>query len=77
MVLLGKASIIALNVWFTVLMVGTYEGVRSSIIFCVLVGIIAYIISSLFLTLFEFSGLTILHCFILDCDVGGDGSRTP
>merc|ERR1719487_771187 len=48
LVLLGKASIIALNVWFTVLMVRSYEGVRSPVVFCVLVGIIAYIISSLF-----------------------------
>ena len=77
LILLGKATIIAVNVWFTLLMCRSYEGVRSPVIFCILVGIIAYIISSLFLTLFEFSGLTILHCFILDADVGGDGSKTP
>ena len=39
-------------------------------------GVIAYIISYLFLTVFSFSSLAILQCFILDEDFGGS-NRTP
>lgn len=73
--LLGKGFIIALNVWITTLFLKAYD-VRTQPVFAVIVGVIAYIISTLFLTLFEFAGLTILHCFIFDEDVGG-GARTP
>jgi hypothetical protein len=42
----------------------------------VVIGFIAYIVADLFLSIFEFSSLAILHCFIVDEDFGGS-SRTP
>ena len=37
----------------------------------VLVGLVAYLVGSLFLSIFSFSCTAILHCFILDEDTGG------
>ena len=37
----------------------------------VIIGIVAYLIGSLFLSIFSFSCTAILHCFLLDEDTGG------
>ena len=42
----------------------------------IVVGLIAYVIAGLFLSIFDFSALAILHCFIVDEDFGGS-SKTP
>lgn len=42
-----------------------------------IIGIFAWLISSVFLSVYDFSALTILHCFCLD-EAQGSGSRnTP
>lgn len=42
----------------------------------VIIGIVSYLIGSLFLSIFSFSCTAILHCFLLDEDTGGS-SCTP
>lgn len=37
----------------------------------VIIGILSYLIASLFLSIFSFSCTAILHCFLLDEDTGG------
>jgi choline transporter-like protein 2/4/5 len=75
--LLGKGGLITLNVWLTYLLVGAYlPEVESPVMPMVMVGIITFIVSSLFLTVFSFSALSILQCFILDEDTGGS-TKTP
>jgi len=37
----------------------------------VIIGIVSYLIGSLFLSIFSFSCTAILHCFLLDEDTGG------
>ena len=74
---IGKALIIALSVWVTLLMVeGMYPEVGQPIVPAVFVGIIAYYSSCLFLSIYDYASLTILHCFIVDLDLGGSQS-TP
>jgi hypothetical protein len=73
--IMGKGAIIAFNVWVTILVLKDTE-VTQVPVFCVMVAVIAYFISTLFLTLFELSGITILHCFILDEETGGS-AKTP
>lgn len=41
------------------------------------VAIFAYMIASVFLSVFDFSALTILHCFCLDESQGGGTRNTP
>jgi hypothetical protein len=41
-----------------------------------IVAIFAYMIASIFLSVFDFSALTILHCFCLDEEQGGS-ANTP
>ena len=42
----------------------------------IIIAIVAYLIASLFLSVFSFSCTAILHCFLLDEDTGGS-SCTP
>ena len=72
---LGKGLIVCICVIITHNMAGSY-GVSSAIPFDVIVGIIAFIIATLFLSLFEFSALTILQCFLVDSETGGS-RKTP
>jgi len=53
-----------------------YPEISQPIIPTVIIAIIAYFIASLFLIIYDFAGLTILHCFIQDQDYGGTGN-TP
>ena len=42
----------------------------------VIIGIVSYLIGSLFLSIFSFSCTAILHCFLLDEDTGGSAVTT-
>ena len=42
----------------------------------VIIGILSYLVASLFLSIFSFSCTAILHCFLLDEDTGGS-AMTP
>jgi choline transporter-like protein 2/4/5 len=74
---LGKGVIVGLSVWLTILAVAEWSPqTKSPVLPAVVVGIFAFMVSSLFLSLFTFSALTIMHCFIVDEDFGGS-DRTP
>lgn len=73
--LLGRGILIALNVYICVLISNAYE-VELPIVFAVITAIIALVITTLFLTIFDFSSLAILQCFLLDEDLGGS-KKTP
>ena len=73
--LLGKGIIIALNVYITILCLKSYN-VSQPYVISIIVGVISFVIATLFLSIFEFSSMAILHCFILDSDVGGS-TKTP
>merc|ERR1711934_1061389 len=76
--LLGKGAIVGASVYLTFLLVKeTSPEVQQPLIPAVLIGIVAYLVGSMFLSVFSFACTAILHCFILDEDTGGDGSITP
>uniref|UniRef100_A0A7S3FVB3 Choline transporter-like protein n=1 Tax=Strombidium rassoulzadegani TaxID=1082188 RepID=A0A7S3FVB3_9SPIT len=77
MTFLGKGVIVGLSMWLTILLVEqSYTQVQQPIVPAVLVGIVAWVIASLFLSIFDYSSLAILHCFIVDQDFGGS-AKTP
>ena len=74
---IGKALIIAFSVWLTMVMIDAmYPEVGQPIVPAVFVGIMAYYSSCLFLSIYDYASLTILHCFIVDLDLGGS-QNTP
>jgi len=74
---LGKGIIVGLSVWISILIMGSgYPQIQQPIVPAVIVGFAAYIVSSIFLSVFDFAALAILHCFIMDQDFGGS-TRTP
>jgi hypothetical protein len=42
-----------------------------------LIGLFAYMIATIFLSVYDFSALTILHCFCLDESQGSGSRNTP
>merc|ERR1711957_688369 len=55
---------------------GSYPEVSQPLVPAIIVSIVAYVIGSIFLSVFSFSANTILHCFIADEDCGVKGN-TP
>jgi len=49
----------------------TAPDVQQPLIPAALVGICAYVVGSIFLSIFSFSSTAILHCFIMNEDIGG------
>ena len=47
------------------------DKIYSPIFPIIIVSIVAYLISAIFLSVFSFSATTILHCFILDEEIKG------
>jgi len=77
MSLIGKASIMATSAWLTIVVIkGSYPEVSQPLVPAIIVSIVAYVIGSIFLSVFSFSANTILHCFIADEDCGVKGN-TP
>ena len=75
--LIGKGVIVALSVWLTLLLIqSAAPQVQQPYVPAMIVGIVAFLIASLFLTIFDFSASAILHCFISDEDFGGS-RNTP
>jgi len=73
MVIIGKGAITALNVWLTIMLCQTMvPEVKMPFIPALIVGIVCFVIASLFLGIFDSSSLAILHCFILSEDQGAD-----
>lgn len=78
MMILGKGTIVGTSVWLTYLLTTKFaKEVTQPILPAVLIGLVAYLVASLFLSVFSFACTAILHCFILDEDTGGDDSLTP
>ena len=75
--LLGKGCLIAFNVWICLLLIPKLGAdIKNVTLPIVIIGVLAYVISTLFLEIFSFSSTAILHCFILDEDFGGS-DKTP
>jgi len=72
MMILGKGTITGVSMYLTFLFVGmAAPDVQQPLVPAALVGIVAYVVGSLFLSIFSFSSTAILHCFIMNEDVGG------
>jgi len=77
MTLIGKGTIVGASVWLTIVLVDSqYPQIQQPVVPSAIVGMIAWVVGSLFLSIFDFASLAILHCFIMDEDFGGS-SRTP
>ena len=75
----GKAMITVLCGWIGYLILVNAKSLKDQIyspVFpVVIVVLIAYLISSIFLSLFSFSATTILHCFILDSEISSKSGK--
>jgi hypothetical protein len=81
----GKATVICASGWIAYLICmnekNLKENLQSPIFPVIVVVFIAYLVCSVFLSLFSFSSTTILHCFIIDSELskkeGRNNSHTP
>lgn len=77
MMMLGKGTIMGCSAALTMIVVKhTYPQVQQPFIPAIVVTIVAYLVASLFLSIFSFSCTAILHSFLYDEDCGGS-NRTP
>ena len=67
----GKGTIILLSAWIGYLIIvnSLKEKVASAIFPVVVIVVIAYLMASIFLSIFSFSAETILHCFLVDSEL--------
>jgi solute carrier family 44 (choline transporter-like protein), member 2/4/5 len=76
---IGKATIIVLSGWIGYLIIMNAEPLKSKVyspIFPVIIIVfIAYLLASIFLSVFSFSATAILHCFIIDEELSAKGGR--
>jgi hypothetical protein len=74
---LGKGFIVSFCAFLTISIVdSTQPQIKEPYVCAMLVAFWAYMVASIFLSLFEDSSLTILYCFILDEEFGGS-TKTP
>lgn len=73
MMILGKGMIVGASTYLTFLVVKDLPKteVPQPIIPALMIGMVAYLVGSMFLSVFSFGCTAILHCFILDEDTGG------
>jgi solute carrier family 44 (choline transporter-like protein), member 2/4/5 len=77
MMMLGKGTIMATSAYLTILIVERgFPMVLQPFVPAILVACIAYVVGSLFLSIFSFACTAILHCFLADEDTGGS-ANTP
>lgn len=75
--MLGKGTIMASSGYLTILLVQSkYPDVDNPFIPAIIVAVFAYLVGSLFLSIFSFSSTAILHCFLLSEELG-DKTRAP
>lgn len=70
---LGKAVVMGLSMFIGYLIImysDDTKDVNSPIAPVIVIGIISYIIGSIFLSVYSFSSTAILHCFLLNEDRG-------
>ena len=69
---MGKGMLVALNAWLTILLTQQMApDVAQPWIPAIPIAILSYVVASLFLSIYDFSSLAILHCFILNEDQEG------
>lgn len=72
MMMLGKGTIMATSAYITILVVqSSYPEVAQPYLPAAIILVVAYLVGSLFLSIFSFACTAILHCFIMDEDTGG------
>jgi len=72
MMVLGKGAIMSSSAYLTILLVKEMNPeISQPFIPAILIAVFAYLVGSLFLSIFSFSCTAILHSFILDEDTGG------
>ena len=72
MMILGKATIMGTSAWATMAYIKyAYPAVQQPIVPAAIIAAVAYLVGSLFLSVFSFSCTAILHSFLLDEDTGG------
>lgn len=65
MMILGKGTIMGVSAWLTFIITKyNYKTVQQPFIPALFVGLFAYLVASLFLSIFSFACTAILHCFI-------------
>lgn len=75
--MLGKGTIMGVSAYITFLIVKeTAPEVQQPLFPAAIIMLVGYMVGSMFLSVFSFSGTAILHCFLLDEDTGG-GDLTP
>jgi len=66
MMLLGKGTIMSTTAYLTILFIKqAHPDVNQPFVPAFLVAMVAYVVASLFLSIFSFSCTAILHCFIM------------
>ena len=73
MLILGKGLIVALSAWLTYVITQYSIGdkVQQPLVPAVANGLWAFLVASLFLGIFDFSGMAILQCFLVNEELGG------
>jgi hypothetical protein len=78
MMLLGKGTIMGVTGYGTIIyMKSAYPEVEQPFVPAILVAFVAYVVASLFLSIFSFSATAILHCFIMAEDSVGCNVPSP
>ena len=77
MMMLGKGTIMGVSCYLTFLLVKELKPeVQQPLLPAVIVLLVAYMVGSMFLSIFSFASTAILHCFILSEDIG-NGVNCP
>ena len=78
MMILGKGTIMGASAALTFIYIREgYPDITQPLIGTFIVALVAYLVGSLFLSIFSFSSTAILHSFILNEDQGGNNIPTP
>lgn len=78
MMLLGKGTIMSTSAYLTILVIkSTYPEISQPFVPAFLVAMAAYVVASLFMSIFSFTCTAILHCFILTEDSPQCSANSP
>lgn len=74
---IGKILVTTACVFLTIVLIDAqYPDIEQPFIPAAIIGLFAYLVASMFLSVYDFSALTILHSFCLDEEQGGS-RNTP
>jgi len=78
MMMLGKGTIMGVSAYATIVYIkASFPTVEQPLIPAMMVALVAYVVASLFLSIFSFSATAILHCFIMAEDSVGCHVPSP